>query len=79
MKAEARAAGNCLKCIATCEAKVLVGLGLEHIAEKQAEKEINKTADRLAREYAKRGLKFFGWVGIVVTGADAAQCLIDCK
>ena len=79
MKAETRAAGNCITCIAKCEAKVLVGAGLEHIAEKQAEKELKKVADRVARDYAKRGLKFFGWVGVIVTGVDAAQCLVDCK
>jgi hypothetical protein len=79
MKAEARAAGKCITCIAKCEAKVLVGVGLEHIAEKQAEEEIKKVADRVAREYAARGLKFFGWVGAISTGVDTVECLVDCK
>ena len=79
LKAEGRAAGKCLACVAKCEAKVLVGAGTEHVAEKQAEKKLKEIADRVAREYAMRGLKFFGWVGVAQTGWDAAQCLVECK
>jgi RHS repeat-associated protein len=79
MKAEARAAGDCLVCVAKCEAKVLFGAGLAHIAEKQAEKELEKVADRVAKEFLRRGLKFFGWVGAAQTGFDSIRCLVECK
>jgi RHS repeat-associated protein len=79
LKAEGRAAGKCLACVAKCEAKVFTGAGTEHLSKKEAEKKLKEIADRVAREYAMRGLKFFGWVGVAQTGWDAAQCLVECK
>lgn len=63
-----------LTCVVRCETKVLIG----EIRDAMRDKMIEEVAIRVAKEWAKKALPYYGWINTSTTVYEAVECLVDC-
>ncbi len=76
MTATESSRGQCpyITCVVRCETKVLIG----EIKDAMREKMIEEVAKRVAKEWAKKALPYYGWINTSLTVYEAVECLVDC-
>jgi hypothetical protein len=71
----ASAAGECITCFVKCEAKVL----LTELGIMAGEKALHKAAEKIAKEWAEKGVKVVGKAVKVLFLYKTAKCVVNCS